>query len=478
MALTLGAGVALLGSQPTSAAWQGGMVKQSHPQGMSFSSLPGFHPPTVTVTGDPDPGSGDIFLTPRNSYQRHVLIQHGPMILNSRGQLVWFHPLPGALATDLQVQRYQGQPVLTWWQGTAVNRAAEDVIMDSSYRTVATLHAGHGYKTDTHEFKLTPQNTALIVAVHGVKADLRNLGGPRHGTVDDDIVQELDIKTGRVLWEWHSYSHVPLRASYTRPSRSHPFDYFHLNSIQQLPDGNLLLSARSTWAIYKISRRTGRILWVLGGKHSSFTVAPAARFSWQHDARLHGHTLSLFDDASDGPSQQARQSSAKLLGLNTRTMRATLAHRYIHSPSLLSVSQGSAQTLPDGNVFVGWGADPEFSEYSAPGRQIFNGTFTLGVSSYRAYRFPWTGRPSIPPALAVSSSGAAVTLYASWNGATEVASWRVLAGESRASLSPVARGARTGFETTVHVRSLLNYFAVQALDPQGNVLGTSAVKPR
>lgn len=476
--LALGVGATLLIGQPALASRSGGSGSSEAPQGMSFASLPGFHPPNVTVSADQDSASGDIFLTPRNSYQRHVTIQHGPMILNGQGQLVWFDPLPTGLAADLEVQRYQGQPVLTWWQGGAVDREAEDVIMDSSYRMVATLRAGHGYLTDTHEFKITPQNTALIAAVHRVRADLTGVGGPRHGIVDDDIVQELEVSTGRVLWEWHSYGHVPLRESYTRALGSRPFDYFHLNSIQELPDGNLLVSARSTWAIYEVSRRTGRIIWTLGGKRSSFTIGPGARFSWQHDARLHGNILSLFDDASDGPSEQEAQSSAKLLRLDTRTMTATLVHRYTHSPPLLTVSQGSAQTLPGGDVFVGWGADPEFSEYSPSGGQIFNGSFDLGVNSYRAYRFPWTGRPATPPAMAVSASGNSVTISASWNGATEVTAWRVLGGDSPTALGSVVQAARTGFETTIHLDSSLNYFAVQALDAQGNVLGTSAAKSR
>jgi arylsulfotransferase ASST len=477
-ALVLGTGAVLASGQPALASGRDSGASAQAPRGMSFASVPGLHPPSVTVTADPDSSSGDIFLTPRNSYQRHVQIQHGPMILNSQGQLVWFDRLQTGLAADLEVQRYQGQPVLTWWQGGAVDRNSEDVIMDSSYRTLATLHAGHGDLTDTHEFKITPQNTALIAAVHRTKADLSSVGGPRHGTVDDNIVQELDIKTGRVLWEWHSYGHVPLQEAYIRAPRSRPFDYFHLNSIQQLPNGNLLVSARSTWAIYEISRKTGQIIWTLGGKRSSFTLGPGARFSWQHDARLHGHTLSLFDDASDGPSEQEGQSSAKFLSLDMRTMRATLVRRYTHSPGLLAVSQGNAQALPNGDVFVGWGADPEFSEYSPAGRQIFNGSFALGVNSYRAYRFSWTGRPSWPPAVAVSSSGDSVTISASWNGATEVAAWRVLGGDSPALLSSVAQATRTGFETTIHLTSSLNYFAVQALNAQGHVLGTSAVKPR
>jgi hypothetical protein len=448
--------------------------------GVSFHSLPGFHPPTVTLSGDPDSASGDIFLTPRQSYQRDVDIQSGPMILNSEGQLVWFRDVPGGLAMNLEVQRYRDQPVLTWWQGTLDLKRSEDVIADSSYRTLAVLHAGNGYRTDGHEFQITPQGTALIDATTVVKADLSRLGGPTHGIIQDNIVQELDIKTGRVLWQWHALGHVPLSASYVKPTRRKPFDYFHLNSIQQLPGGNVLVSARGTWAIYDISQATGKINWTLGGRHSSFEIGPRASFSWQHDARLTGDTLSLFDDASDGPSLQEGQSSAKILKLNLSTMRARLLHRYKHSPALLAVSQGNVERLPNGDLFVGWGADPEFSEYTSSGRQILDASFVLGVNTYRAYRFPWTGKPSSSPALAVSPSPTGVvTVYASWNGATQVTAWRVLGGASPFALNWVGRASRTGFETAIKIPTSLPYYAVQALDSRGEVLGTSAtVAPR
>lgn len=448
------------------------------PNGMSFHSAAGLHPPTVKVTGKLDPGSGDIFLTPRSSYQRQVEIQHGPMIINGRGQLVWFRQAsPGSVAINLQVQTYHGHPVLTWWQGSDNFSAGFDVIADSSYRTLAILRAGPAsahYATDAHDFQITRQGTALIEGFAGVHADLTRFGGPADGVVQDDIVQELDIKTGKVLWEWHSYGHVPLSASYVRPSGSNWFDYFHLNSLQQLPDGNILVSARNTWGIYEISKRTGRVIWTLGGKDSSFGLRPGTRFSWQHDAHMVGHTLSVFDDASDGPSQQAPQSSAKLLNLDTRTMTATLVQRYTHAPALLTVSQGSVQQLPGGNVFIGWGADPQFSEYTPAGRQIFDASFVLGVNTYRAYRFPWVGRPTTRPALVVSrGSGGRATLYASWNGATQVTAWRVLGGAGARSLNLVARAAKTGFETTIRLRRSRAYFAVQALSAAGQVLGTS-----
>ncbi len=435
-----------------------------------------FRPAAVTFGPDPDHTSGDIFLTPRNGYQRRVNFWRGPEIVDSLGQLVWFHPLPqGELANNLEVQRYQGQPVLTWWQGTVSGGQAEDVIMDHNYHTVAIVRAGSGYQADTHEFQITPQNTALLSAVVAVKANLSSVGGPAHGTVDDCVIQEIDIKSGQVLWSWHSLGHIPLRASYTRPAGSQPWDYFHLNSIQQLPDGNLLISARNTWGIYEINKHRGGIVWTLGGKRSKFKVGALAKFEWQHDARLNGNTLSLFDDASDGPEQQEAQSSAKVLVINQHSMTAVLAHRYVHSPPVVSVSQGNAQILPNRNMFVGWGSAPEFSEYTVNGRQIFAGTLALGVESYRAFRFPWSGQPTTPPDMAnVPGSTGTVNVYASWNGATGVAAWRVLGGPTPQSLLVVNSSTpRQGFETQIAVHSEPAYFEVQALDAQGHVLGTS-----
>lgn len=448
---------------------------------MSFHSAPGLHPPTVTVSGHADSQAGDIFLTPRNSYQRQVDIQHGPMIINGRGQLVWFEQAsPGSVAINLEVQSYQHHPVLTWWEGNDSFSDGFDVIANSSYRTVAILRLGPPgahYATDAHEFQITPQGTALVEGYGGVRANLSKLGGSADGVVQDDIIQELDIRTGQVLWEWHSYGHIPVSASYIRPSGSDWFDYLHLNSVQQLPGGNLLISARNTWAIYEISKATGKIIWTLGGKHSSFRMGTGTGFEWQHDAHMIGRTVSVFDDGSDGPSQEEGESSGKLIRLSTSTMKATLYRRYTHSPALLSVSQGSVQKLPDGNLFIGWGADPQFSEYTAGGRQVFDGSFVLGVNTYRAYRFPWVGRPTTPPALAVSSSSkGGATLYASWNGATQVVAWRVLGGPHAGSLKWVTRTAKTGFETTIRLPRARGYFEVQALSAGGHVLGTSSAE--
>jgi hypothetical protein len=397
------------------------------------------------------------------------------MILGPQGELIWFQPVFGWVA-NLEMQRYQGRPVLTWWQGKTPTSKPEDVVVNSAYHVVALLHGANGYAPDLHEFQITPQGTALIDGIGAVTGNLTKYGGRAHGSVKDDVVQERDLQTGQVLWQWHSLGHVPISASYLKVPSSGSYDYFHLNSIQQLAGGNLLVSARDTSAVYLINRQTGAIMWTLGGKHSSFKMGAGTSFQWQHDAHLTGQRLTLFDDHwGGGGYPETSPSSALVVRLNTRAMKATLVHRYNHTPAILTGTEGSTETLPNGNVFVGWGSDPDFSEYSSSGRQLFNGNFAVGVKSYRAYRFSWSGQPPGPPALAVASSasGHGTTVYASWNGATAVATWRVLAGSNPYALHRVARARKAGFETTINVRSSLPYFAVRALGSSGAVLGTS-----
>jgi hypothetical protein len=228
--------------------------------------------------------------------------------------------------------------------------------------------------------------------------------------------------------------------------------------------------------VYEIDKQTGQVIWTLGGRYSSFKVSPQARFEWQHSAHLYPDgTLSLFDDAA--LPQEERQSSAKMLRLDIGAKTASLLRRYVHWTPLLSGSAGNTQLLPNHNVFVGWGRQPDFSEYTRAGHQIFNGSFAYGVRSYRAYRFPWSGQPAVPPSMAiVSQSNGSLKVYASWNGATGVASWRLLGGPAPASLRSLSTASRSGFETAITVASTPRYVAVQAVNARGKVLGTSATR--
>lgn len=477
---TVAAPVALATAAPARAASIGHAAQDANGYTHTFHSENWLHPPAVWVSGqDPDSGAGDVFADAEDA------LQPGPMILDPNGRLVYFQPLrQPSDAFNVEVQQYQGQSVLTYWQGyfeygIGIGR---DVILDHHYQQVAVVRAGHGYHADVHEFQITPQGDALITAYAPVRADLTSIGGSRYGTLLDSIIQEIDIATGQVLWEWHASGHVRLNQTYwIKPGSrgSNPYDFFHVNSIQQLPNGNLLVSARHTWALYEINMKNGRISLVIGGKHSFFKIGRGAQFEWQHDASIQADgTLTVFDNASDGITNNERQSRALRLRVNLKARRVTLVRAYTNKPSLLSGSQGSVQILPDGKVFVGWGAQPYFTEFAAGGRQLWSLHFDPGPESYRGLRFPWWGQPLTPPSVSASAGPNGTHVYASWNGATTVASWRVLAGPSPATLTASGEFPKNNFETAMWVYNTQPYIAVQALDASGNALATSAAVAR
>jgi hypothetical protein len=440
-----------------------------------FRSRPDLRPPTVSVSERSEATSpGDIFLGPANK-----LGQAGPLIVDDEGQPIWFHPLPGKLqAFGFREQRYQGEPVLTWWQGVVSTFGfgqGEDVIYDTSYHPIATIHAAEGYSADLHDFVITPQGTALITAYNPVHEDLSSEGGARDGTILDCVIQELDIKTGRVLFEWHSLGNVGIDESHFKPSKNQMFDYFHLNSIAVDTDGNLIISARNTWTIYKINRRSGQIMWRLGGSRSTFKMGPGTQFAYQHDAEPQPDgTITVFDNGAN--PQVHPESRAIAIALSTKPRAARLAYEWKHPSKILATSQGNVQTLPNGDRFVGWGGDPNLTEFSPDGRVLFNATMAPPDTSYRAYRFVWNASAPGRPAVATSAAAAGkLAVYASWNGATNVARWRILGGSVPDALTPIADAGRTGFETRALVATGARYIAVEAQSASGRVLGTSAV---
>ena len=424
------------------------------------------------MENDASAAEGDIFVAPQFGPS-----QDGPMILDPQGRLVWFDPFPvsrNTLVTDFRVQQLEGQPVLTWWQGNtnAGHGRGEGVILNRDYQQIAAVKAGNGLDMGLHEFLVTPQGDAYIFAPSPVH--LPGVGKP----AVDSVVQEIDIKTGLVLFEWHALDHIPLSASYFTPhSPGHIFDPYHANSIAVDSDGNLLVSMRNTSAVYKIDRQTGRVLWTLGGKQSSFRMGAGTSTWGQHDARVQPDgTLTAFDDGA-GPPRVHPYSRAIHESIDETRLSATLMRSYAHSPQLSANFEGSAQQLPDGDTFVDWGQQPYFSEYDAAGRQIFDARFTAPSGSYRAYRFAWSAEPQTQPALSVSANATGATdVYASWNGATDVSSWRVLAGPSPGALASVGGSGRHGFETHIEAHSASPYFAVQALGPSGQVLSTSPAR--
>ena len=442
-----------------------------------FRSRPDLLPPALVVSArSTQTEAGYIFTAPYSGPG-----PSGPMIFDESGQLVWFKPLHnGSEAANLQVQRYNGKPVLTWWQGFIPEQGfgqGEDVIVDSAYRQVGRIHAGNGYKADLHDFQLSDAGTALITVYDPLHCNLSATGGPSDGAVTDSVFQELDLRTGLVRREWHSLDHVPLGLSYSSPRTTTPvwpFDYFHINSIDQRAGGTTLISARNTWAVYVLNTRSGKVLGAIGGRHSTVKLAAGVAAAFQHDAyaRADG-TIAIFDNGAS-PKVHS-QSRAIVVSIDPRANTAALVAQYEHTPALSSASQGNLQTLANGDLFVGWGAAPYFSEFNAAGGLLFDAHLHGSYQSYRGYRQAWTGVPGHSPAVAARATGpgSPVTVYASWNGDTRTASWQLLAGPAPNQLAPVAAAPRSGFETAITAPGPERYVAARALDSAGAVLGVS-----
>ncbi|KIM93788.1 hypothetical protein OIDMADRAFT_46157 [Oidiodendron maius Zn] len=273
------------------------------------------------------------------------------------------------------------------------------------------------------------------------------------------IFLEIDIRTGDVLFEWRSLGHVPLNETYwllgSNPevgfgnATDQSWDYFHLNSIDKDHDGNYIVSSRHCSTVFKISKHDGSIMWRL--EHKTTTI------------------LSIFDNGSNGYSTTSLYSSGMVMAVDTRTMTCTLLNQYYnHRTPKVTTAEGSTQVLSNTNVFIGWGSQPEISEFTESSQCIMHGAFgALNVaSSYRAFKISeWVGRPDSTPAVwsYANSSELPTTFYISWNGATQLAHWRFFGGNSTSCPLSLIGGA------------FYSYGYAEAIDKQGEKLGISPI---
>lgn len=443
----------------------------------TFKSRRDLRPPEVTIFKKATrTAPGSVFVAPKKVFgAKRPRVQSGPMIMDNAGRPIWFAPNDGGYVTDFRAQTYQGKPVLTWWQGRALLGTGEGTvqIVGEDYKLVKSVQGGNGYKLDFHEALLTPQNTLLGIVYNPISADLSSVGGAKRARAIDTVVQEIDVATGLVMFEWHSLSDIALNEGKGKvPQGSKAlYDYVHGNSVAMTNDGNLLLSGRETWAAYKLNRQTGALISRIGGKKSDYKMLGTSRFAWQHDVlEQKDGTLTIFDNESAPKVRDETRGLALTVDEQAKTMK--VKQEYLHSPkSLLAGTQGNTQVLANGNVFMGWGSQGYFSEYSADGKLLFDGRIARGQDSYRAYRAEWKGMPTDAPAVTTVGSSA----YGSWNGATQVASWTVLTGDAKDELKAAGSAKRDGFETRITVRDPGRFVAMQAKGADGNVLGTSKV---
>ncbi|KAH9219381.1 ASST-domain-containing protein [Leptodontidium sp. 2 PMI_412] len=415
-----------------------------------------------------------------------------PMIHDTSGNLVWMDPSYGE-TFGLSVQRYKGIDYLTFWKGDDSLGHGEGtyIMLDASYKQVYNFTAGNGRLGDFHEFTITDHGTALLTQYRYEEGDW-GIGLRPQGYIWDSVFQEINIETSEVLFEWHAYDHADINKSdfpsgSSGRNRYSGYDFFHINSIDKDALGNYLISSRYYQCLMYISGTNGSILWELGGRRNSFTDlsnGKATKFGWQHHARWTAdHSgITLFDNGARYKLKPTVDHSRGVhIALDLQAMTATLKTSYINPRKIISGSQGSMQTLPSGNILIGYGYNAAWTEFSAEGevlcdvhigsQKFFN---TGAVQTYKVLKFPWVGRPTRRPK--VKSLGG--WAYVSWNGATEVRAW-VWKGldEAGGELGVEdVRVERMGFETKLEVDChKWNFVKAVAIDANGTVLGESEV---
>jgi hypothetical protein len=374
---------------------------------------------------------------------------------------------------------------MTYWKGhTGIvlgSGNGDDYIVDQHYRTIRVVHGHNGIQADQHEFTLTSHNTALIVGYKGETVDARAEGGSANQTVADCVVQEIDLATSKVIFEWHSLNHVRLSASYTKPVSGQPWDYFHINAVKLDTDGNVILSGRHTWAVYKINHTTGGTMFVMGGKYSTLKIGRGASFSWQHDPEpLGNHVYRVFDNAYDGfNSQQHPQSRVITVKVDPiRKTTTNLGHVVYAGRDLSAGSQGNAASLPANHLLVGWGAADHITEFNANKQQIFDAQYPTSpnlYNTYRAFKARWFGYAATSDlrlrfrTINGNKQGDVV-----WNGAGTVARWRIYGGRTR-DVRQIGSIAWNGYDTGFHLSSYPAFVQVGAIDAYGHELGRTPV---
>ncbi|KAK2608483.1 hypothetical protein QQS21_002945 [Conoideocrella luteorostrata] len=434
------------------------------------------------------------FLSPRGSADQATHPQ--ATILDHNGQLVWTSGWDHKQIYNLMAQDYRGNRYITFWAGNDAvggHGAGSYYMLDETYNMTQRIHAANGLKGDLHEFRFTPEGTALITAYDVRDIDLSGLG-KKIGPIWDSVFQEIDIETGDLVFEWRASDHVSIADTYRgigeegEPNGA-PFDWFHINSVEKDAKANYLISSRYLHSIFYINGRTGDILWTLGGKRNQFkdlSGGKATDFAFQHDARWDNNyeEITLFDNSHEGGPLESAHPRGVRLYVNQVTMTAELLTEYKNPTHVPAQSQGSMQTLPNGNVLLGYGFSGLFTEFTRSGKILCETHFgpqsrfgTGDVQSYRVLKFNWHSVPETEPHLVISQDDALMwRAYASWNGATEVSDW-VLQGMDDGTAGKwivLEKKAKSSFETDFILRSdLPEYIRVMALDARGNTLSTS-----
>jgi hypothetical protein len=371
---------------PGSAWWQRPALTAETTAGPCDTLLPGFPAAHAVPVSTPLPGV--FFSAP---FPQFLGDRADFEIMDDRGQPLYESSWAGnSFQVDFKMQK-TGR--LTFW----MNGANKFEAMDSAYARVDSFTTGNGYFPDQHDCQLLPNGHALLIAYdpQTVGMDTVVTGGNPNALVYGLIVQELD-ENKDVVFQWRSWDHFKITDASVSPEINllgSSIDYVHGNSVEMMPDGNLLISCRHMNELTKIDRQSGEVMWRMGlnAKNNEFTFPNDTRgFSHQHDARIlpNGH-LTLFDNGNNLSPQYSR---ALEFALDEENLVATKVWEYRHVPEVFGGFMGDVQRHPDGSTTIGWGGNfgvPSMTDLRPDGTVATEVLVPPGTFNYRGFRFPW-----------------------------------------------------------------------------------------
>ncbi|KAI0023511.1 ASST-domain-containing protein [Xylariomycetidae sp. FL0641] len=409
--------------------------------------------------------------------------------------LVWALPRPDGGA-DANVQTLDGENVLTVFAQFIPSHSenydliyGQDLQLKYNFTTIRAAALA-----DAHEFFLTDEGTAVVTEYPTRSPwDMTSVGGGKNGTLLDSCFQDINFQDNRLVFKWCASDHFPVSRSLSTYNASEEFDAYHINAVSKGPDGNYLVSLRHLANAFNVNATDGSIIWQVGGATSDFAYVNSTIptvdeegfvFQFQHEVRYVDDSMkqiSLFDNhqsdnvvASAGACRTVNGCSRGLvLDVDYEAMTYTVSAVLNHPRDLIARAMGSNVLLPNGNRLVQWGIQPSITEHDQQGDVVLEAEYGLWLGaahSYRTFWIPeadWVTSPTTKPDVAVEDN----TVYVSWNGATKVKQWAIVACGTD---TPKKTVTRDGFETAIDVSDLgLDKFAVAALDKNGETLATS-----
>ena len=254
-----------------------------------------------------------------------------------------------------------------------------------------------------HEARRLPDGKILALA--SIEQLMTDVQGPGPVDVLGDMIVVMDSDL-QVLWAWDAFDHLDVRrlASFREqcPGGCPPLylatsanDWTHGNSVQQTPDGNLLLSLRhQDWVIkinYQNGAGSGDVIWRLG-KDGDFTIAsddPSPWFSHQHDPQFlaDGSTLTLFDNSNVRHEvDNSANSRGQVFSVDEANRSASLTLNADLGNYCFAL--GAAQRLRNGNYYFhcGWSVDATslLLEVNPSGQTVY--ALHAEAAEYRSFR--------------------------------------------------------------------------------------------